>query len=383
MIALLISAHAPAADSVRQMLRNVPGAPIEVEWTSRIETALGRIQDAPVEIVLLDVRDSAGGPGDALAVLRAEAPRVPVIVLAGEESEAAVRQGAEDQVILSRTPGPALARCIRYAVARHATRNGTAAAVGRRRGRVLSIWGAKGGVGTTTVALNAAAILGGEGANALAVEWRSFPGSFRHHLGKQQVSGGLGSLLALEAALIDEEQVRSRLSAGKAGLGLLLAPLRAEDPWEITPDRAARIIEAATRMADYVVLDLPAGPSPANAVAVGRSHAVVLVCDRAPDALEAAAASLELLKRWSAGKVPVCAVVVNRVPLAQPVPLNEMAARLDRPIAGVVPPDADGCLLAHKAGAPLVVCRPESAVARSLAELGRRLAMHPIPSCEL
>jgi pilus assembly protein CpaE len=373
MIALLLSRSASTADGIRRMLGEASGEPIEVEWTSRLETALGHLANAHVEVVMLDVC----GPGDmgagVLPKLRAHAPRTPVVVLGAEEDETALPEGVQDQVVLSRTPGPALARCLRYAVARQ-HRQGAAVAP-PRSGQVLSIWGGKGGVGTTTVALNVAAALAAGGCRVLAIEFRGYCGSFRHHLGNHHPSGDMGGLLDLDAPRIGEAELVSRLCTLPGGLSMLFAPREAADFREIRPEQAERLIDAAGRLADYVVLDLPAVPLAANGVASRHSLAIAMVCDRDPDSVAAARTNLGLLRSWGQGTAAMgFTVVVHRAPLSLPLPLNEIVSRLEQPIAGVIPPVADACLLAHRAGLPLVIAQPETAAARAFVELAGKLS---------
>ena len=354
------------------MLEEVPGDPIVVEWTPRLETALGHLANAQVEVVLLD----AAGPGDmgsgALSKLRAHAPGTPVVVLGAKEDEAALPEGAQDQIVLSRTPGPALARCLRYAIARQRRQGGPGARA--RRGHVLSVWGGKGGVGTTTVVLNVAAALAARGCRVLAIEFRGFCGSFRNHLGNHHPTGDMGGLLDLDAPRISDAELLSRLYTLPGGLSMLFAPREATDFREIRPEQAEHLIEAAARLADYVVVDLPAVPLAANGVVARHSYAVAMVCGRDPDSVAAAGVNLDLLRSWGQGTLAGHTVVVNQTPLSLPLPVNEIVTRLGQPVAGAIPPAADACLVAHRAGLPLVMAQPEAAAARAFIELAEKLS---------
>ncbi len=96
----------------------------EVEWLSRLEDGLRRLQSdgPPVAAVLLDLTlpDSRGF--DTFATVNSQAPEVPVILLTGLDDEAlatrAVRLGAQDYLTKGRVDGPLLTRAIHYAIER-------------------------------------------------------------------------------------------------------------------------------------------------------------------------------------------------------------------------------------------------------------------------
>jgi diguanylate cyclase (GGDEF)-like protein len=95
----------------------------EVESVTCLDAAIDALNDAPHDIVLLDLSlpDSQGI--DTLVRLRAEAPDVPVIVLTGQDDDeislAAVEAGAQDYIEKSRLDPATLTRAVRYARERH------------------------------------------------------------------------------------------------------------------------------------------------------------------------------------------------------------------------------------------------------------------------
>jgi len=90
---------------------------------SRFAEVQTRLMSVRVDLVLLnlDLADSCGL--DTLQRLRAEAPSIPVVVLAGEADQElalqAMRSGAQDYVLKDRLNPEALARIVRSTIERH------------------------------------------------------------------------------------------------------------------------------------------------------------------------------------------------------------------------------------------------------------------------
>ena len=154
---LLIEDNPGDAGLVRAMLSEAPGVEFRVERVDALLPGMVRIGRGEIDIVLLDLSlpDSQGLAG--LTAIRNAAPSIPVVVLTGLADEdvahEAVRCGAQDYLIKGELSGGALARTLSYAVLRQrnqarALRPGLQA----ESGRAVGFLGARGGVGTTTIA---------------------------------------------------------------------------------------------------------------------------------------------------------------------------------------------------------------------------------------
>ena len=88
----------------------------------RLADALANLLGQGYDLVLSDLGlpDSQGLP--TFQSLRAQAPKLPIVVLSGLDDEAfavkAVQEGAQDYLVKSQVNGPLLARSLRYAVER-------------------------------------------------------------------------------------------------------------------------------------------------------------------------------------------------------------------------------------------------------------------------
>ncbi|MEJ2207432.1 MAG: response regulator [Anaerolineae bacterium] len=122
---LIIEDNDKNARSMRDLLgqADVPGqdlAPFEVIRVSRLAEGLARLDEGGIDAVLsaLELPDSSAG--ETVARLQAQAPRVPLVVVSGQEDEglarAALNAGAADWVPKRQMSGPLLARALLYAI---------------------------------------------------------------------------------------------------------------------------------------------------------------------------------------------------------------------------------------------------------------------------
>ena len=98
------------------------GGSLRLEQVDRLATALQRLAQGEIDVVLLDLSlPDSQGFGTFARLVRA-APRTPIVVLSGLDDEAmairAVREGAQDYLVKGQADGKTLTRSIHYAVER-------------------------------------------------------------------------------------------------------------------------------------------------------------------------------------------------------------------------------------------------------------------------
>ncbi len=376
---LLVEDNPGDARLIQEYLAESTDASYDIVAADRLAAGLERLAQGGVDVVLLDLTlpDSQGL--GTFQKLRDQAPDVPVIVLSGlddaELADRAVREGAQDYLIKGQVSSRSLGRAIRFAIERHRMR---ARQASQRRpvraGRVIGFLGAKGGVGTTTVALNVASALSRQDTGVVAVELRPWHGSFSCQLNQVPVFS-LAHLLDVPAERLDEREVAARLHTSKGGLQILFGPQKTGDFKEIDVPRVEALVTALAGMADFVVLDLPCVPSAANGAAVRHCHAVAVVAEQEPVSVLSARTTLDLLKAWGAGAVSV--VLVRRARLASVMRVDEIKGLLGAgfPVLGVVPYAADELVMAQKLGAPLVLAEPAHPASQILREIAGQLGV--------
>ena len=158
---LLIEDNPGDADLVKDMLADATDAKFQVHWAEALLPGLDRLARGDIDVVLLDVSLPDCHGLDGLNTIRIHAPDLPVVLLTGWNSESlalrAVQGGAQDYLVKGTLDGPALARTLQRAIVRQQTQPaGRPVDPGKESSEVVSLLGAKGGVGTTTIACHLA-----------------------------------------------------------------------------------------------------------------------------------------------------------------------------------------------------------------------------------
>jgi len=162
---LLIEDNPADADLVKDMLADAGEIAFRIHWAEALLPGLDRLARGDIDLVLLDVSlpDSQGL--DGLNAIRIHAPNVPIVLLTGWDNESlalrAVQGGAQDYLVKGRLDGAALARSLRRAVVRQQTQiDNPKTESPEQPAKIVGYVGAKGGVGTTTVACHISQELG-------------------------------------------------------------------------------------------------------------------------------------------------------------------------------------------------------------------------------
>ena len=248
----------------------------------------------------------------------------------------------------------------------------------RKPGKVITFMGAKGGVGTTTVALNTAAVLARR-SNVIVVEVRPTFGTLSLYFNAPTRTLTIAHLFEMESTAINTMEAEACLWSYESipGLWFLFGPRTMEQCREIRPDHVKALLAALAKLADYVIVDIPTSLGEANRAVIEGSSQLALVVERDATCVQSAKLILLSIGVWNPALQVAGAVIVNRAALATPIPIPKIEAELGVPTLRVIPPASDLCNAAQNAGSPVVAFDPESLVAGSLAALAERLASAP------
>ncbi|MGD0126070.1 MAG: AAA family ATPase [Terriglobia bacterium] len=248
----------------------------------------------------------------------------------------------------------------------------------RKPTKVITFMGAKGGVGTTTVALNTAAALA-QHSQVILVEVRPTLGTLSLYFKAPARTLTIAHLLEMEPTAIKPTEAEMCLWSYESmpGLWLLFGPRTMEQCREIRPDKVKALLKALAKLADYVIVDIPSSLGETNRAVIEDSSQLVLVIER--DAICVQSANLILLSigAWKPPVQVTGAIIVNREALSTPIPIPKIEAELEVPTLAVISPASDLCNAAQNAGLPVVMYDPESLVAGTMATLAERLASAP------
>jgi Flp pilus assembly CpaE family ATPase len=385
---LLIEDNPGDVRLIKESLAEAEGFACQVVHVGRLVEGLERLRAEHFDLVLLDLSlpDSRGI--STLIYAHEQAPGVPIVVLSGMDDEAlalnAVREGAQDYLVKGRVSGPALVRCLRYSVERHrkTPADETVVQARPRAGRILSFVGAKGGTGTTTVALNVAAALARQNRSTIVVELRPCNGTFSFQL-NHAPADNLSSLAGQGPAQMAMEQVIGRLYNFPYGLRVLFGPQKPEEFKDLAPEEAEALMRTLADMAEFCVVDLPAQPSPVSQAVMRQSHFVSMVVERESSSVRMGKVLLDVLNSWGISQRVTGAVVVNRASLFSPMPIADIMVTLACQVVGVVPPAAEALARANQGGTPIVLSEPEATVAIALSDIATRVSADTVAAVQI
>lgn len=337
-------------------------------------TALNRIQTEHPDLVILDVMLPDISGIEVCRQLRAnpKTANLPIIILSARgrvpDKISGLKAGA-DEYLIKPVDWDEMVTRVSVLLER---RRGLSEVHEAKRGRVLGFWGAKGGLGTTTITINIAATLAQQSQSVVASELTPGYGGFSAMVDRAPTEN-LRHLLELPLEEINERAVATRLVSLPYGARLLFGPQKVSEFKEIAPEKITAIIQVMSKLADFVLLDIPALPSMATRAAIRECDFVALLIEPQPACIAAGKVALETLSAWKVAGHQVGVIVVNQRPASLGIRMEEIKAQLNCNIIGLVPAAVDACILAQRLGSPFVISQPQIAPTLATRDISNRL----------
>ncbi len=326
-------------------------------------------------LVLLDVMLPKLDGYQVAGKIRAEegtASHVPIIMLtaeaAVEQKIRGLRAGADDYLVKPFHPAELLAR-IKSLLARFAPKD---LLVGRPPlGRVLAFYGAKGGVGTTTIAINVAIALQRElGRRVCLVDGNLQFGDHRvfMDLGLDRKS----IVDVISATSIDADLLRGVLVEHDSKIDLLLAPPSPETAELVTKEHMASILDVLRGMYDYVVIDVDKRLDDLNLGVFDAAENLYVVLTADLSCLKNVRLVLETLGHigYEGDRIKL---VLNRSNAFTGINARTAEGALKRPIDLQVLNEYRGAISALNSGAPVMLTKADSPLGRSFHDVARAI----------
>ena len=238
-------------------------------------------------------------------------------------------------------------------------------------GTVLTIFGAKGGIGKTTIATNvAAALVQKTGQSVVLVDLDTRFGDVAI-LMDVPADHSIADL-AMPDDQIDREAVQSCLFNHSSGVTILPAPIRPSEWQSIHPGHIEKTVAVLAATHDYVVLDTPGTFNDIVSRALEMSTIVLLIATMDLASLKDTILALEMLRSWSfpAEKVKV---VVNHTNESHTDARVDIRRILGKDVFWSIPYDRN-ISQATQLGMPIVVAKPKSKASESFTELAYAVA---------
>lgn len=241
-------------------------------------------------------------------------------------------------------------------------------------GELVAFFSPKGGVGTTTLAVNTAVLLAGGGAppptgangagpsipasRVLLIDLDLQFGQVATHLNLTP-RYDVAVLATDDQALADPDLARTYLATHSSGLSVLSAPARPEADFRVTLEHLQRIVELMRPSYDHIIVDLGSRLDPRALWVLEQADAHVFVLFPEIAALRA----MSLLMAFLADTTPLKArthLVVNHVFPKELLKTRDVENLLRAKPAAEIPYTEVEMIRSVNEGVPLVVARPAS-----------------------
>ena len=344
----------------------------EVVIASDGQQALELARSEKPDLIILDVMMPIKNGFEVCAELRRtpETAALPVIILSGlgqvQEKIAGLKAGADEYVTKPVDPRELLTRVEMLLLRNRVLRESTA----QRAGRVTCVIGAKGGVGTTTLAVNLAALLSSQDRKTIIVELRPDFGTVAVQL-KLTPAQNLSNIRDLEPAALTDQLVERLLADTSYGGRALCGPQRVQEFGPIDAKLAGSLLARLVMLADDVVVDLPSTSGELVEAAVRSAGNVIVALEADISGVAAAEKRLQQLQGYEKS-LRMHPVVVNRQGTML-LSMREIETRLNHSLSGMLPPATDVMGVSIQYGSPLVVFQPNHIFCTQLAELADRV----------
>ena len=335
------------------------GAPSEALAAVDVIIVCGLAPDAAADLCAR-VKGAAvdGGPGIC-------------VLTASDDVEARVallQSGADEVLVEGVDPRELEARVESLVLRFRGTARVGVMAAGRPR-RSIVVFGASGGVGTTSIAVNIGIALVQRLPGRVAVVDLNLPfGQVATHLDLRPKRSIL-DLAADEPALSDPSQLVAYATQHASGLVVYSAPTEWDTRPEMRPAVAASIVETATLAHDRVVVDLGSATNERALAVLAMADTIVLPVRPEIPALRALRSLVELLGTREVGVDRTVLVLSRATGQETPLKPRDIETVLGRAPDAEIPYDPVACARAVNEGIPILVASPGSAAGEALARL--------------
>lgn len=341
-------------------------AGLPIETLHQLDRAVARTAD----VLILDVRGSGTIPSE-VSVLKRRYPKMGVLLVAARLDPAlmleAMRAGVTEVVT-----DPVSAEDLKAAVERLVGQF-----VPKPAGEVIGFIGAKGGVGTTTLAVNlATALAADKKSRVLLVDLHTST------YGDASLLLGIEPRFSVADALenvsrMDEAYLKGLVTRTADGVDVIAAPERPA-PRAVDAARVKALIQRLTELYRWIVLDIPQsdlglidGIEPVFAMSL-------VVAQELPAVRRAADLAAVLRQKYGSQKL---GLIVNRFDAGADIRPEDIQKAVGLPVWGLLPADYKRVVAAANLGKPLVN-DANNRVASVIKQLANKFMTSPRPETE-
>ena len=250
-------------------------------------------------------------------------------------------------------------------------RGGTVLVKNENHGYVIGVLGARGGLGTTTLAVNLGTGLHTRTrSEVIVVEMLPGQGALALDMGISSSKGLVDLLSISKLSDITREKVRDSLANHPSGLKFLLASDRPRDMHLINQTaNYEATIRAIAGLARFVILDLGMGLQPFAEKTLPFCDLVLIVLEGVPNTIIHTKALIDDVSALGVSRKNIAAILNNRIRSDTQLPSSRVQEKLNHEIVSTLTPAPELFVQATRMQTPALLCQPESLTARQISKL--------------
>ena len=242
------------------------------------------------------------------------------------------------------------------------------------RGTVVTIFGAKGGIGKTTIATNlATALVRLTQANVVLVDMDTRFGdvAIMMDIAVERSIADLGRHIED----LDRESIKDSLAKHQTGVSILPAPLHPTEWRDLTSQHITTIIDLLAQGHDYVIIDTPGTFNEIIAATLEVGDIILLVTSMDIASIKDTALALEMLREADVS-VDKVKLIINHSTSANSLREEDVERVLEYKVTWRIPHDYN-VSNANQLGVPIVVAKPYARVSRAITDMAHALSGTP------
>ncbi|MGV8906497.1 MAG: AAA family ATPase [Acetobacterium sp.] len=241
-------------------------------------------------------------------------------------------------------------------------------AIANMESKVVTFFGAKGGIGKTTIAVNVGVTLAQLGKKVAIIDANLQFGDVNVFFDVD--SKDTISELSQGRDTGDIEAIKKLMVLHYSGVSILCAPKSPEYAEYVSAKNIETIINTMRPYYDYIIIDTTPAFSDVNMVALENSNLILLVSEPDISTLRNTKISLNILE--SLQQREKTEIVINRVAKGT-IAIKDIQKVLDVQIKHKIPQDLKIGIGCHNKGVPIVIDSPRTPIAQELRKLGKAI----------
>ncbi len=339
--------------------------------------AVSMAREKNPDVIVLSIEEPVARAIQTMGSLADALPDTPIVVYSSQSDAASVRRamvsGARDYLVKPPRPEE-LARAI-YGVLEQEERRrsrvmGETAATAAR-GTVVTVFGAKGGIGKTTISTNLAAALAKNSNSSVAIvdmDTRFGDVAIMMDVVVEFSIADVGRNIDT----VDRESIRDYLVRHGSGVDILPAPLHPTEWGALHRQHISKVIDLLSQTHDYVVVDTPGAFNELVATALEAANIILLVTSMDIASIKDTALALEMLRAASVSEDKV-KLIINHSTASNSLRPEDVERVLDYVVFWRIPYDV-AVSNSNQLGQPIVLAKPYARASRAITDIAYALA---------